>query len=151
MKKIIKVLISLGTRPEGIKLAPVISKIKSNSNFFDCRVCSTGQHKEMIGQVLDFFEIIPDYDLRLMKENQSLNSLTSKLIEKMDKVFSDYNPDVVLVQGDTSTAFFTALAAFYDKIKVGHVEAGLRTYDKHNPFPEEANILLQPRLHIKIW
>jgi len=142
----IKVLITLGTRPEGIKLAPVIKKLKDKKDKFDCKVCSTGQHRQMLKQVLDFFEIKPDYNLNLMEKNQSLNSLSSKLISKIDTVISDFSPDIILVQGDTTTAFLTALSAFYKKIKVGHVEAGLRTYDKYNPFPEEVNRQLITRV-----
>lgn len=145
MKKI-NILISFGTRPEGIKLAPVIKCIEKQKDKFNLRVCSTGQHKEMLNQVLSLFEIKPYIFLNLMAENQSLSSLSSKLFNKMEKVISDTNPDIVLVQGDTTTAFLTALIAFYKKIKVGHVEAGLRTYDKYSPFPEEINRQLISRI-----
>ncbi len=138
MKKI-NILISFGTRPEGIKLAPIIKCIENQKDKFNLKVCSTGQHKEMLNQVLSLFEIKPDIFLNLMTENQTLSLLSSKLFKKMEKVIADTNPDIVLVQGDTTTAFLTALIAFYNKIKVGHVEAGLRTYDKYNPFPEEIN------------
>jgi len=145
MKKI-NILISFGTRPEGIKLAPVIKCIEKQKDKFNLRVCSTGQHKEMLNQVLSLFEIKPYIFLNLMTENQSLSSLSSKLFNKMEKVISDTNPDIILVQGDTTTAFLTALIAFYKKIKVSHVEAGLRTYDKYSPFPEEINRQLISRI-----
>jgi UDP-N-acetylglucosamine 2-epimerase (non-hydrolysing) len=139
MEKKIKVLISLGTRPEGIKMAPVIKEIQKNPQKFDLVVCSTGQHKEMLGQVTDFFEIKPDIELNVMTMGQSLSMLSSKIIGAMEEVFNKEKPDIVLVQGDTTTAFLTAFIAFYQKIKIGHVEAGLRTYNKYSPFPEEIN------------
>lgn len=139
MNKKIKVLISFGTRPEGIKMAPVIKEIQKNSDKFDLTLCSTGQHKEMLKQVIDFFELKPDIELSVMTQNQSLSMLSSKIIGSMEEVFENTRPDMVLVQGDTTTAFLTALIAFYQKIKIGHVEAGLRTYNKYSPFPEEIN------------
>ncbi|HEY5501631.1 MAG TPA: UDP-N-acetylglucosamine 2-epimerase (non-hydrolyzing) [Candidatus Humimicrobiaceae bacterium] len=139
MEKKIKVLISLGTRPEGIKMAPVIKEIQKNPQKLDLVVCSTGQHKEMLGQVTDFFEIKPDIELNVMTFGQSLSMLSSKIIGAMEEVFNKVLPDIVLVQGDTTTAFLTAFIAFYQKIKIGHVEAGLRTYNKYSPFPEEIN------------
>ena len=139
MGKKIKVLISLGTRPEGIKMAPVIKEIQKNPQKLDLVVCSTGQHKEMLGQVTDFFEIKPDIELNVMTFGQSLSMLSSKIIGAMEEVFNKVLPDIVLVQGDTTTAFLTAFIAFYQKIKIGHVEAGLRTYNKYSPFPEEIN------------
>lgn len=139
MNKKIKVLISFGTRPEGIKMAPVIKEIQKNSDKFDLTLCSTGQHKEMLKQVIDFFELKPDIELSVMTQNQSLSMLSSKIIGSMEEVFENTRPDMVLVQGDTTTAFLTAFIAFYQKIKIGHVEAGLRTYNKYNPFPEEIN------------
>jgi len=142
----INILIAFGTRPEGIKLAPVIKLIEKKKDKFNLKVCSTGQHKEMLGQVLDIFEIKPDIFLDLMTENQTLSLLSSKIFKNMGRVISDINPDVVLVQGDTTTAFLTSLIAFYGKIKIGHVEAGLRTYDKYNPFPEEINRQLISRI-----
>jgi UDP-N-acetylglucosamine 2-epimerase (non-hydrolysing) len=146
LNKKIKILICLGTRPEGIKLAPVIDLLKRRNKTFEVRICSTGQHKEMLEQVFNFFGIDPDYDLGLMTENQSLGYLSSKILNNMNKVLDDSGPDVILIQGDTTTAFLTALAGFYKKIKVGHVEAGLRTYDKCNPFPEEVNRQLITRV-----
>jgi UDP-N-acetylglucosamine 2-epimerase (non-hydrolysing) len=145
-KQKIKVLVSFGTRPECIKLAPVIKQLESHNNVFDLKVCSTGQHKEMLDQVINFFEIKPDFFLNLMTENQTLGSLSAKLLDGMDNIFSQTNPDIVLVQGDTSTAFLVAIAAYYKKIKVGHVEAGLRTYNKFSPFPEEINRQLVSRV-----
>ncbi|MHB8278764.1 MAG: non-hydrolyzing UDP-N-acetylglucosamine 2-epimerase [Candidatus Humimicrobiaceae bacterium] len=139
MNKKIKVLISLGTRPEGIKMAPVIKELQKSPQKFDLVVCSTGQHKEMLGQVTDFFEIKPDIELNVMTQGQSLSMLSSKIIGHMEEVFNKVQPDIVLVQGDTTTAFLTAFIAFYQKIKIGHVEAGLRTYNKYSPFPEEIN------------
>ena len=145
-KQKIKVLVFFGTRPECIKLAPVIKQLESHSDAFDLKVCSTGQHKEMLDQVINFFELKPDFFLNLMTENQTLGSLSSKLLNGIDNIFSQINPDVVLVQGDTTTAFLVAIAAYYKKIKVGHVEAGLRTYDKFNPYPEEINRQLISRV-----
>jgi UDP-N-acetylglucosamine 2-epimerase (non-hydrolysing) len=140
-KQKIKVLVSFGTRPECIKLAPVIKQLESHNDVFDLKVCSTGQHKEMLDQVTNFFELKPDFFLNLMTENQTLGSLSSKLLDGMDNIFSQINPDIVLVQGDTSTAFLVAIAAYYRNI-----EAGLRTYDKFNPFPEEINRQLVSRV-----
>ncbi len=132
------VLIVFGTRPEAIKMAPIVQSIKS-SPYLKAITCSTGQHREMLDQVLDIFSMTPDYDLKLMQPNQDLYSITSGCLLKMREVLNAVKPDAVLVQGDTTTAFATALAAFYEKIPVGHVEAGLRTYDKYSPFPEEIN------------
>ncbi|MCL6088406.1 MAG: UDP-N-acetylglucosamine 2-epimerase (non-hydrolyzing) [Actinobacteria bacterium] len=146
MNRKIKVLISFGTRPEGIKLAPVINQIKKNADKLELTVCSTGQHKEMLNQVIDFFELKPDKELSIMTKNQSLNLLSLKLIGSMEEVFENNHPDIVLVQGDTTTAFLTAFLAFYRKIKIGHVEAGLRTFNKYNPFPEEINRQLISRI-----
>ncbi len=135
----ITALVCLGTRPEGIKMAPVIKALEKQDDRFDFHICSSGQHKEMLKQVLDFFEYEPDFNLNLMTDNQSLASFSSKLLSKMDHIMEKSKPDIVLIQGDTTTAFLIALSAFYKKIKVGHVEAGLRTNDKYNPFPEEIN------------
>lgn len=137
--KKINILITFGTRPEGIKLAPIIKEIKNNSDRFNLIICSTGQHKEMLNQVLNFFEIKPNIFFNLMTGDQSLAFLSSKILVEMDNILSKFTPDILLIQGDTATAFLTALVAFYNKVKVGHVEAGLRTYNKHNPFPEEIN------------
>lgn len=145
-KSKINILLCMGTRPEGIKLAPVVELLKKQSGTFEFKICSTGQHKEMLDQVFSFFEIKPDYDLDLMTKNQSLGYLSSRILNNMNKVLDSANPDVILIQGDTTTAFLTALSGFYRGIKVGHVEAGLRTYDKYNPFPEEINRQLISRV-----
>jgi len=134
-----KVLIIFGTRPEAIKMAPIIYQLKKMPFRFKTIVCSSAQHRQMLDQVLDLFEIEPDIDLNLMEENQTLSSLTARTITEMTEVISELEPDIVLVQGDTTTAMSGALAAFYQKVPVGHVEAGLRTRDPHNPFPEEVN------------
>jgi UDP-N-acetylglucosamine 2-epimerase (non-hydrolysing) len=138
-EKRVRILVSFGTRPEGIKLAPVIKVMEKQKDKFELIICSTGQHKEMLKQVIDFFELKPDFDLNIMSENQSLSYMTSMVIRGIENVFSKIRPDIVLVQGDTTTAFLTAFVAYYWKIKIGHVEAGLRTYNKYNPFPEEIN------------
>jgi len=135
----IKVLTVLGTRPEAIKLAPVIKELERHSDKFISRVCVTAQHREMLDPFLQLFDIKPDWDLDIMKPNQSLFDVTVSVLSKLRPILEQENPDVVLVQGDTTTAFVAALAAFYLKIKIGHVEAGLRTADKYNPFPEEIN------------
>lgn len=132
------VSIVLGTRPEAIKLAPLILKFKESKDV-RTRVILTGQHREMVLQVLELFEIEFDLDIDLMMEVQSLTYITTSTLEGLRKDFEKHKPDLVIVQGDTSTAFSSALAAFYQKIPIGHVEAGLRTYDVNNPFPEEAN------------
>lgn len=126
----------LGTRPEAVKLAPVIKALKS-SPFLRPVIASTAQHREMLDQMLDWFSIKPDYDLNLMRPGQSLAQLTASVLVEMDNLLEQTRPDMVLVQGDTATVMATSLAAFYQKIPVGHVEAGLRTNDKYNPFPEE--------------
>lgn len=136
-EKRVRILVSFGTRPEGIKLAPVIKVMEKQKDKFELIICSTGQHKEMLEQVIDFFELKPDFELNIMSENQSLSYLTSMVIKGIENVFLKIKPDIVLVQGDTTTAFLTAFVAYYWKIKIGHVEAGLRTYNKYNPFPEE--------------
>lgn len=132
-----KLLLCFGTRPEAIKIAPVIHELK-NSNI-EFKVAITAQHREMLDQVLDFFEIKPDYDLDLMEPNQSLNDLSGRIISQIDEVLEKEKPNMVLVQGDTTTAFFIAVASFHKGIRVGHIEAGLRTYNKQAPFPEEIN------------
>jgi len=134
-----KILFIFGTRPEAIKMAPLIAACKLQPQSWDCKVCITGQHKEMLQQVLDFFKIEADYDLALMKHNQTLFDITADALKGLQGILSTEKPDVVMVQGDTTTAFVGALAAFYLKIKVAHVEAGLRSGDKQSPFPEEVN------------
>lgn len=140
-----KILFVFGTRPEAIKMAPVVKKFQSHVDF-NSKVCVTAQHREMLDQVLDFFEIVPDFDLDLMKPNQNLYSITSEVILSMRSVLEDFAPDYVFVHGDTTTSFATSLAAFYAGLKVCHVEAGLRTYNKKSPFPEEINRQLTGRL-----
>lgn len=135
----IKNLIIFGTRPEAIKMAPLIHEFNKYSNDFETRVCITAQHREMLDQVLDFFQIEPDYDLNLMRPNQNLYNLTSDIILNLKTVLEDYNPDLVFVHGDTTTTMASALAAFYNGSKICHIEAGLRTYNLQSPFPEEMN------------
>jgi len=134
-----KILLVFGTRPEAIKMAPLVKEFQKDTLNFETKVCVTAQHREMLDQVLDMFEIVPEYDLNLMKPGQDLYDITSNVLLGMKDVLSDFNPDVVLVHGDTTTTSATSLAAFYQKIKVGHVEAGLRTHDIYSPWPEEVN------------
>ena len=133
-----KILFILGTRPEAIKLAPLIIKFRLDKKY-ETKVCITAQHREMLDHVLSFFEIIPDYDLNLMKHNQTLPELTANAFKEINLILLDFKPECVFVQGDTTTAFVGALAAYYNKIKVAHVEAGLRSGNKYAPFPEEIN------------
>ncbi len=135
----IRVLTVFGTRPEAIKMAPLVKELEKNSDKFESIVCVTAQHRQMLDQVLQLFSIKPEYDLDIMKENQNLWTLTADVLLKMKDVFESAKPDVVLVHGDTTTSMAAALSAFYAKIPVGHVEAGLRTFDKYYPFPEEIN------------
>ena len=141
-----KILIVFGTRPEAIKMAPLVKEFLICSDKFETKVCVTGQHREMLDQVLDFFEIIPDFDLNLMKPEQNLFTLTADIIISMKSILEDFKPDYVFVHGDTTTSTAAALAAFYSGIKVCHVEAGLRTHNKLSPFPEEMNRQLTGRL-----
>ncbi len=134
----IKVFTVFGTRPEAIKMAPLIYELKSRPAI-DCKVCVTAQHREMLDMVLNLFDIKPDFDLNIMTERQTLAGITTKALTGLEEVFRQEKPDLVLVHGDTSTTFAGSLAAYYNQIKVGHVEAGLRTYDKYFPFPEEMN------------
>lgn len=134
----IKVISIFGTRPEGIKMAPLVKKLEENPNIIS-KVCVTAQHRQMLDQVLELFNIIPDYDLNIMKSKQSLTTITTSVLEGLEEVFEKENPDIILVHGDTTTTFAGGLAAFYKQIKVGHVEAGLRTFDKYFPYPEEMN------------
>lgn len=135
MKKVMSVF---GTRPEAIKMAPVIKELEKSKQL-ESVVCVTGQHKEMLQQVLDVFNIVPKYNLHIMKNNQTLFSITSDILEKIKPILEKEKPDIVLVHGDTSTTFSTALACYYEQIAVGHVEAGLRTHNIYSPFPEELN------------
>jgi UDP-N-acetylglucosamine 2-epimerase (non-hydrolysing) len=139
-----KLLIVFGTRPEAIKMAPVIDALKKES--FSVQVCVTAQHREMLDQVNAFFDIVPDYDLNIMQAGQSLNALASRLFSGLDQFFATAKPDWVLVHGDTTTSSIAAWAAFHRGIKVAHVEAGLRTYNKLAPFPEEVNRQLTGRI-----
>ena len=138
-----KFLFILGTRPEAIKLAPLILKLKEVG---EINVCVTGQHREMLDQVLDFFSIVPDYDLNIMAKDQSLFTITAKSLKLLDSVIAESMPDMIIVQGDTTTAFVGALAGYYRRIKVAHVEAGLRSFNKFSPFPEEINRILAGRI-----
>lgn len=133
-----KILIVFGTRPEAIKMAPLVKQLKARAGI-DCRVCVTAQHREMLDQVLQLFKIEPEYDLNVMQPGQTLNQLTSAILIGLKPILDDFKPDYVLVHGDTATTFATALAAYYERIKVGHVEAGLRTGNIYSPWPEEAN------------
>ena len=141
----IKVMSVFGTRPEAIKMAPLVKKLASYDEISSL-VCVTGQHREMLDQVLSAFEITPDFDLDIMEKSQTLYGVTSKVLSGLQKVFEENRPDIVLVHGDTTTSFAAALAAFYGRIKVGHVEAGLRSFDKNSPYPEEMNRVLTGRL-----
>ena len=141
----IKVMTVFGTRPEAIKMAPLVKELEKNPRI-ESVVCVTAQHRQMLDQVLEIFDIKPDYDLDIMKDRQTLIGITTKVLEGLDGVLKEAKPDIVLVHGDTSTTFVGALAAFYNQIPVGHVEAGLRTYDKYSPFPEEMNRCLTGRI-----
>jgi UDP-N-acetylglucosamine 2-epimerase (non-hydrolysing) len=138
VKNPLRVLVIFGTRPEAVKMAPVVQKLKATSGVVT-RVCVTAQHREMLDQVLTLFQIQPDIDLDLMRPNQTLANLTAQILDRLDPILAAEKPDWILVQGDTTTVMTSALTAFYRGIKVGHVEAGLRTGDKHQPFPEEIN------------
>ena len=133
-----KIMLVFGTRPEAIKMCPLINELKTRENV-NVVVCVTGQHRQMLDQVLNTFDVVPDYDLSIMKDRQTLFDVTINILEKIKVVLEEVKPDVVLVHGDTSTTFVTALACFYMQIPVGHVEAGLRTYDIYSPYPEEFN------------
>lgn len=141
-----KILIVFGTRPEAIKMSPLVKVFKEDITNFDTKVCVTGQHREMLDQVLDFFSIVPDFDLNLMKPNQNLHNLTADIITGVKTVLEDFKPDYVFVHGDTTTSMAAALASFYSGVKVCHVEAGLRTNNKLSPFPEEINRQITSRI-----
>ena len=142
----IKVMPILGTRPEAVKVAPLINLLKSQPQFFDCRVCVTAQHRQMLDQVLQAFGVTPDHDLDIMQTGQTLAQITTRALEGVDKVLAKVKPDLVLVQGDTTTVLAASLAASYHQIALGHIEAGLRTGNKFDPFPEEINRRLTGRL-----
>ena len=133
-----KVMLVFGTRPEAIKMCPLVNELKKRQGL-ETIVCVTGQHREMLTQVLEAFDVVPDYDLSIMKAKQTLFDITTNILERIKGVLEEVKPDVVLVHGDTSTTFVTALACFYLQIPVGHVEAGLRTYNIYSPYPEEFN------------
>ncbi len=135
----IKVMTIFGTRPEAIKMAPLVKELERHQDDIESIVCVTAQHRQMLDQVLEIFDIKPDYDLNIMKERQNLVEIVTRSLEGLDQVMKEAKPDIVLVHGDTSTTFVGGLAAFYNQIAVGHVEAGLRTFDKYAPFPEEIN------------
>ena len=141
-----KILIVFGTRPEAIKMAPLIKEFQANTEHFETKVCVTSQHKEMLEQVLDFFDIRKDHDLDIMQPNQTLSDIVARALTRLEKVIIEERPDSVIVQGDTSTAFTGALGAFYQKVHVAHLEAGLRSFDKWAPFPEEVNRLMVGRV-----
>ena len=141
IEQLTKVLCVFGTRPEAIKLAPVINKLKESPNFI-ARVCVTGQQRQMLDQVLEAFRIVPDHDLNIMKASQSLSDITSEVLKGVEAILQFDRPDIVLVHGDTSTTFAASLAAYYSKIPIGHIEAGLRTGDIYSPWPEEVNRML---------
>ena len=139
VKRSLRVITVFGTRPEAIKLAPVVTELRARPDVFQSSVCVTGQHREMVDQVIDLFSIRPDFDLNLMQHGQRLAGFAGRALAELDVLFRDEKPDVVVVQGDTTTTFVASLAAFYNRAKVAHVEAGLRSFDKHAPFPEEIN------------
>lgn len=138
MNKMKKIMLVFGTRPEAIKMCPLVNELKTRRTI-ETVVCVTGQHRQMLDQVLETFGVVPDYDLSIMKERQTLFDVTVNILNSIKEVLQKETPDVVLVHGDTSTTFVTALACFYLQIPVGHVEAGLRTYNIYSPYPEEFN------------
>lgn len=138
MKKI-KVMVVFGTRPEAIKMAPLIFQLKKQSEKFETMTVVTAQHRQMLDQVLQTFNIEPDIDLDIMGKSQTLTDITVKILNQLDKLLKEVKPDIILVHGDTTTTFATSLAAFYNQVRIGHVEAGLRTWEKYSPFPEEMN------------
>ncbi|MDF2676237.1 MAG: wecB [Bacillota bacterium] len=138
MKKI-KVLVIFGTRPEAVKMAPIVKALKSDEQNFESKICVTAQHRDMLDQVLRIFDIEPDYDLNIFQSGQTLTGITCRALTGLETVIEEFKPDLILVQGDTTTVFSGALAAFYHQVKIGHVEAGLRSGNLLSPFPEEAN------------
>lgn len=141
-----KILFFFGTRPEAIKMAPLIREFQKYPGRFDVKVCVSAQHREMLDQVLGFFQIRPDFDLDIMRQNQDLFDITTEALKGIKNVLARYRPEWLFVQGDTTTTFAGALAAFYEKVKIAHIEAGLRSFNKHSPFPEEANRVLTTHL-----
>lgn len=138
MRKI-KVMVVFGTRPEAIKMAPLVLQLKKQSEKFETMTVVTAQHRQMLDQVLQTFNIEPDIDLDIMGKSQTLTDITVKILNQLDKLLKEVKPDIILVHGDTTTTFATSLAAFYNQVRIGHVEAGLRTWEKYSPFPEEMN------------
>lgn len=134
-----KVMVVFGTRPEAIKMVPVVKELAKHSDLIDARTCVTGQHRHMLDSVLETFNIVPDFDLDIMQQSQDLHDITINILTKLKAVLKEFRPDLILVHGDTTTAFVVSLAAFYEKIQIGHVEAGLRTYNIQSPWPEEFN------------
>lgn len=138
----IKVLVIFGTRPEAVKMAPIVKVLKKNQDNFVSKICVTAQHRDMLDQVLRIFDIEPDYDLNIFESGQTLTQITCRALRGLEEVIEDFNPDLILVQGDTTTVFSGALAAFYHQVKIGHVEAGLRSGNLYSPYPEEANRMM---------
>ena len=138
-KNLIKILLAFGTRPEAIKCIPIIKEFEKHRDKVDFRICVTGQHRELLDQVLNFFNIVPNYDLNVMKKNQTLSSTFSNIIKKVDLILKEFQPNIVLVHGDTTTAASVAIASYYNKIDIGHIEAGLRSHNQDSPWPEEGN------------
>lgn len=145
MTERLKVMTIFGTRPEAIKMAPLVLELQKHPEKIESIVTVTAQHRQMLDQVLSIFGITPDFDLNIMKDRQTLIDITTRGLEGLDKVMKEAKPDIVLVHGDTTTTFIASLAAFYNQIPVGHVEAGLRTWDKYSPYPEEMNRQLTRR------
>ena len=141
-----KILITFGTRPEAIKMLPLFQEFNKYPDLFQTKICVTAQHREMLDQVLDFFEVQPDFDLNLMKPGQNLHSLTANIILSLKTVLEEFKPDYMFVHGDTTTSMAAALAGFYSGVKICHVEAGLRTFNIHSPFPEEMNRQITARI-----
>ena len=139
-------MLVFGTRPEAIKMAPLVKEFQLNSEKFETLVCVTAQHREMLDQVLNLFQIVPDYDLNVMKNGQDLYDVTARVLLGMRDILEKVQPDIVLVHGDTTTSMVAALAAFYQRIPVGHIEAGLRTHNIYSPWPEEMNRLITSRI-----
>ena len=135
----IKVMVVFGTRPEAIKMAPLVLQLKNQAELFETTTVVTAQHREMLDQVLKTFQIVPDVDLNIMGKNQTLTDITVKILQELDGILKEMKPDIILVHGDTTTTYAASLVAFYNQVRIGHVEAGLRTWNKYSPFPEEMN------------
>ena len=135
----LKIMVVFGTRPEAIKMAPLVLELQKQKEVIETITVVTAQHRQMLDQVLETFNIVPDYDLDIMGKSQTLLDITSKILNQLDPVIKKEKPDMVLVHGDTTTTFAASLVAFYNQVRIGHVEAGLRTFDKYSPYPEEMN------------